>query len=82
MRKIVNFLILKHSLIFLVLELSEQQREFRETTRKFVHDEIIPKAGEYDRTGEYPWPIIKKAHENGLLNFEIPEKYGESMIMG
>ena len=28
------------------------------------------------QTGEYPWPIIKKAHELGLMNLHIPQQYG------
>jgi acyl-CoA dehydrogenase len=28
------------------------------------------------QTGEYPWPIIKKAHEVGLMNGHVPPKYG------
>ena len=43
---------------------------------KFTRDEIIPVAPELDRTGEYPWAIIKKAHSLGLMNLHIPEKYG------
>ena len=44
--------------------------------RKFVREEIIPVAAELDRTGAYPWAIIKKAHANGILNAEIPAEYG------
>ena len=50
-------------------------------TEDFVRKEIIPVAAEYDRTGEYPWPIVKKAHEIGLMNHHIPKKYG-GMEMG
>ena len=28
------------------------------------------------QTGEYPWPIIKKAHDLGLMNLHIPQQYG------
>lgn len=45
--------------------------------RKFVAEEIVPKAAEYDRTMEYPWDIIKKAHSLGFLNTEIPAAYGK-----
>ncbi|CAI5455082.1 unnamed protein product [Caenorhabditis angaria] len=57
-------------------ELSAEQQELRTNIRKFVADEVIPVAAEYDRTMEYPWPIIKKAHELGYLIADIPEKYG------
>ena len=43
---------------------------------KFTREEIIPVAAHYDRTGEYPWEVLKKAHENGLMNLHIPEEYG------
>ncbi len=43
---------------------------------KFTRDEIIPVAAEHDRTGKYPWDIIKKAHAVGLMNMHIPQKYG------
>jgi len=58
------------------LELSETQKEFRDLARKFAREEIIPVAAEYDRTGQYPWDIIKKAHSVGLLNGHIPEHCG------
>ncbi|VVC27516.1 Acyl-CoA dehydrogenase/oxidase, N-terminal,Acyl-CoA dehydrogenase/oxidase, N-terminal and middle domain [Cinara cedri] len=58
------------------LELSDTQKEFRDLARKFAREEIIPVAAEYDKTGEYPWDIIKKAHSIGLLNGHIPEHCG------
>lgn len=57
-------------------ELNDTQREFQELARKFAREEIIPVAAEYDRTGKYPWEIIKKAHSLGLMNGHIPEEYG------
>ena len=57
-------------------ELSDDQRNMVELARKFTREEIIPKAAHYDKTGEYPWEIIQKAHELGLINDQIPEKYG------
>lgn len=43
---------------------------------QFTKNEIIPNAAHYDSTGEYPWPILKKAHETGLMNLHIPQEYG------
>ena len=48
---------------------------------KFTREEVIPAAPMYDKTGEYPWDIIKKAHEVGLMNLHVPEEYG-GMGMG
>merc|ERR1711892_1357781 len=38
------------------------------------HD--IPSGLNFTVTGEYPWPILRKAHETGLMNLHIPEEYG------
>uniref|UniRef100_A0A023FVN4 Putative medium-chain acyl-coa dehydrogenase n=1 Tax=Amblyomma parvum TaxID=251391 RepID=A0A023FVN4_AMBPA len=57
-------------------ELSEEQKEYQNLARKFSREEILPKAAHYDRTGEFPWDIIKKAFEVGLMNLSIPAKYG------
>ncbi|MEE6494724.1 hypothetical protein FKM82_001855 [Ascaphus truei] len=56
--------------------LSEQQKEFQATSRKFAREEIVPVAAHYDRTGEYPVPLIKRAWELGLMNAHIPEHCG------
>ncbi|XP_069795507.1 medium-chain specific acyl-CoA dehydrogenase, mitochondrial isoform X2 [Narcine bancroftii] len=57
-------------------EFTAEQREFQETARRFARDEMLPAAAEYDRTGEYPIPLIKRAWELGLMNTHIPESCG------
>ncbi|KAM4654930.1 medium-chain specific acyl-CoA dehydrogenase, mitochondrial isoform 1-T1 [Amazona ochrocephala] len=57
-------------------ELTDEQKEFQATARKFALEEIIPVAAQYDRTGEYPLPLIKRAWELGLINSHIPESCG------
>uniref|UniRef100_F6YB23 Medium-chain specific acyl-CoA dehydrogenase, mitochondrial n=1 Tax=Homo sapiens TaxID=9606 RepID=F6YB23_HUMAN len=57
-------------------EFTEQQKEFQATARKFAREEIIPVAAEYDKTGEYPVPLIRRAWELGLMNTHIPENCG------
>ncbi|CAB4039830.1 probable medium-chain specific acyl-dehydrogenase, mitochondrial, partial [Paramuricea clavata] len=56
-------------------DMSEELRALRDMARKFSREEILPVAAEHDRTGEYPWEIIKKAHGLGLLNTHVPEEY-------
>jgi acyl-CoA dehydrogenase len=46
--------------------LNDDQRAFQELTRDFTAKEIIPVASHYDKTMEYPWEVIKKAHAAGL----------------
>lgn len=55
---------------------SETQTEFQELARKFAKEEIIPIASKYDKSGEYPWEIIKKAWSLGILNKSIPQHCG------
>ncbi|KAI1282158.1 putative medium-chain specific acyl-CoA dehydrogenase, mitochondrial [Halotydeus destructor] len=57
-------------------ELSDDTKSLQELARKFSREEILPKAAYYDRSGEYPWDIIKLAHETGLTNNCIPKEYG------
>ncbi|XP_022084242.1 medium-chain specific acyl-CoA dehydrogenase, mitochondrial-like [Acanthaster planci] len=60
----------------LAFELSDEQKEYQDLARKFTREEIIPKAPEYDKTGEYPWDIIRKAFDVGLMNAHIPASVG------
>lgn len=65
----------------ITFELSDTQREFQELARKFTREEIIPVAAEHDRTGKFPWDVVKKAHSLGLMNSHIPTHCG-GMGMG
>ncbi|KAL9935274.1 hypothetical protein V8E36_005622 [Tilletia maclaganii] len=56
--------------------LSEEQEAFQSLARDFTVKEIIPIAHHHDKTMEYPWEVIKKAHSVGLLNTHIPAEYG------
>ncbi|KAK9685571.1 Acyl-CoA dehydrogenase, C-terminal domain [Popillia japonica] len=57
-------------------ELNDTQKEILNVVRKFTREEIIPVASHYDKTGEFPWPIFKKAWELGLTNNHIPSYLG------
>jgi acyl-CoA dehydrogenase len=60
----------------LSFNLTEEQRMLQEMARDFALSEVAPVAEHYDRTAEFPWPVVKKAHEVGLINANIPEQYG------
>ncbi|XP_042639333.1 LOW QUALITY PROTEIN: medium-chain specific acyl-CoA dehydrogenase, mitochondrial [Orycteropus afer afer] len=62
-------------------ELNEQQKEFQATARKFAREEIIPVAPDYDKSGEFPVPLIKRAWELGLMNTHIPESCDLSIYL-
>lgn len=57
-------------------ELTDEQKDMQAMARKFVKNEIIPYGEQFDRNNEFPWPIIQKAFEIGLWNFNLPAKYG------
>ena len=56
--------------------LNEDQKMLQQLARDFAAKEIMPKAEEYDRSGEFPMDIMHKAREVGLVNLNIPEEYG------
>merc|ERR1711981_522166 len=57
-------------------DINDDQKELLDLAERFTREEIIPNAPHYDKTGEYPWPVLKKAHELGLMNLHIPQEYG------
>eukprot|EP00160_Parvularia_atlantis_P014854 Unigene3941_Nuclearia_a/m.12001 Unigene3941_Nuclearia_a/g.12001 ORF Unigene3941_Nuclearia_a/g.12001 Unigene3941_Nuclearia_a/m.12001 type:complete len:417 (+) Unigene3941_Nuclearia_a:131-1381(+) len=57
-------------------DLPEETKQLQETARAFSRDVIAPAAAQHDKSGEYPWEIIKQAHQIGLLNTHVPEAYG------
>ncbi len=56
--------------------LTDEQRALQELARDFAQNEIAPMAPELDRTGQYPYALLKQAHSLGLLNVTIEEEYG------
>jgi acyl-CoA dehydrogenase len=56
--------------------LTEEQKAIQKLAHEFAEKEMTPVAAEYDRSAKFPWPVIEKAYEVGLLNLNIPEEYG------
>ena len=56
--------------------LTESQEALIETARRFAAEKIVPVAGKYDESGEFPKDIFHEAWELGLMNVEVPEAYG------
>jgi acyl-CoA dehydrogenase len=56
--------------------LTEEQRNIRELAHDFAEKEIRPVAWEYDRDATWPEQIISQAWEVGLMNAQLPGKYG------
>lgn len=56
--------------------LTDDQRMVADMARDFAAHEILPKAKEYDENHTFPHDILKKAHEIGLVNLNLPAEYG------
>lgn len=57
-------------------DLTEEQRQLRDTAREFALREIAPRAVEIDRTGEWPEAIVAKMGELGFMGVAIPTAHG------
>ena len=57
-------------------QLSPRQLKLQKQAREFALKEILPVAWHYDEIDETPLPVLKKAYESGLMNGDIPKKYG------
>jgi acyl-CoA dehydrogenase len=56
--------------------LSDEQNALRALAHEFALNEIRPVAPRHDRTGEFPWDVVRRAHKLGLMNLTIPEEFG------
>jgi short-chain 2-methylacyl-CoA dehydrogenase len=57
-------------------DLSDEQRLLRDTVRDFAAQEVAPVAEELDRTKSFPYEIVRKMGELGLMGIPFPEEYG------
>ena len=56
--------------------LTEEHQMIRDLSRTIADEVLRPVAAEYDRTGEFPWPVVEKMAEAGLFGVFIDEQYG------
>ncbi len=56
--------------------LTDEQKMLNEMVSKFAKEEIGPVARENQEKGVFPWEIIKKASELGLMGIAYPPEYG------
>ncbi|MEW6757296.1 MAG: acyl-CoA dehydrogenase family protein [Acidobacteriota bacterium] len=57
-------------------ELSKEHRELVEKAKDFADREVRPVARQYDESCEFPWPVVQKAYDEGIINGAIPKEYG------
>ena len=56
--------------------ITEEQTLMANIAREFAQKEVAPRAKEIDQTGEFPYDLIKRAGELGLMGMTVPEEYG------
>src|SRR3954470_8516628 len=57
-------------------DLSDDHRLIQRTVRDFADNEVAPVAEELDRTKSFPYEIVRKLGELGLMGIPFPEEYG------
>ncbi len=59
-------------------QLSEEERLFRDTVRKFAREQIAPHVRAMDEAGVFRKDLLRQFFELGLMGIQIPEEYGGS----
>ena len=57
-------------------QLSEEEKLFQATVRRFAREQVGPYVREMDEAGVFRKDIIRQFFELGLMGIEIPEEYG------
>jgi short-chain 2-methylacyl-CoA dehydrogenase len=57
-------------------QLTDEQRLLRDTVREFALQEVKPVAEELDRTKSFPYEIVARLGELGLMGIPFPDEYG------
>jgi len=57
---------------------TEEQDLLRSTIREFAESEIRPNMMEYDEKQEFPWEVVNKLGDLGLMGIMFPDEYGGS----
>ncbi|MEM7467499.1 MAG: acyl-CoA dehydrogenase family protein [Pseudomonadota bacterium] len=58
------------------MQLSEEQIQIRETTRKFAEAEILPHVKEWEARGETPRELFRKMADIGLMGMTVSPEFG------
>src|SRR5579871_4798756 len=57
-------------------DLTDEQRLIQQTVRDFAQAEVAPRAEELDRTHQFPYDLVAKMADLGLMGLPWPERYG------
>jgi acyl-CoA dehydrogenase len=56
--------------------LNEEQKALLEMAHEFAAKEMRPNAAKYDKGGQFPEDVMKKAFDAGFITCNIPQEYG------
>ncbi|MBV9645977.1 MAG: acyl-CoA dehydrogenase family protein [Candidatus Eremiobacteraeota bacterium] len=57
-------------------ELTDEQKAIMSLCREFARDEVAPRAEEYDANAEFPYELVRKMADLGLMGLPFPEEWG------
>jgi short-chain 2-methylacyl-CoA dehydrogenase len=60
----------------MVFDLTDEQSQIQQLARDFANREVKPVAEELDRDHRFPYELVKKLGELGLMGVPYPEEYG------
>lgn len=64
----------------MAFQLTNEQHMIQLMVRDFARKEIEPVAARLDREGAFPWEILRKMAQLGLMGMMVPEEYGGSNV--
>ena len=56
--------------------LTKEQQALQLKAREFAMKEIIPVSRKYDQSGDFPYEVLQKAFDQGLMNTVFPNEIG------
>ena len=55
---------------------ADEHNDYRESYARFLHNEVVPHLGEWERAQIVPRELFTKCAAHGFLAMEVPEQYG------
>lgn len=60
----------------MLIELTEEQKMIKETSKKIAEEFIAPRVAHMEETEEFPWDIAEMLAKEGYFKLPIPTEYG------
>ena len=60
----------------MVLELTAEQRAFKESAERFAREIVAQRAAGIDKSGEFPADVLHAAAKEGFCGVTIPKAWG------